>query len=326
MLAAVRRLAQGMLAAALASTSVLLPACGDKEERPRAKPAALTRDPIDEARARVDAFVDAPSWEGLTTLLAQPHDRARELLGPHKLRYRAELHTGPAAVPDDVPLPDVAAGEPIYERFAVTDELELRWAGEGELGPRFALAQHNQLGRGRKVTVVGGQVYAAVDDLGFYRRPLESELWRQWLDDAQYAARDLVALAGPAAQLGEIAKTELAGRPALRVQLVGSGRPRPNRVVEAPTPWRRDAQVELIAGELILDGATGLWLAAKLELRWSFEDSAGREVRGSARMDGSVTPLAEPPKIAPPAASEAIPERSRPQALRERLLGGLAGP
>jgi len=82
----------------------------------------------------------------------------------------------------------------------------------------------------------------------------------------------------------------------------------------------------VISATIVLDRATGLWRRASIELEWSFQDSAHRELCGHARLEGSVDPLGEAPAIVPPADAKPVPERDRPELLRERLLDGLAGP
>lgn len=302
-------------------------ACGERERQPDAKPETVAEDPLEQARARVDEFVDEPSWAGLIELLGQDHAAARELLGPHHLHYKAHFYTGPVAIAKDEPLPPVDVDEPIYERFEVDDELDLRWAATAKQPARFHLAQHTDDERKRELIVIDERAWSALDTRGWHERPLESDLWQLWLDDAQHAALDLAVLAGPAADIEAVEElADHGGRPALRVSLRASDTAHPDRVDEALEPWRREAEIELISGEFVIDRATGLWLAADVELRWSFEDRAGRALTGQARLEGSVEVLAEAPEIAPPPEAQPVPERERPELLRERLLDGLAGP
>ncbi|PRP90399.1 hypothetical protein [Enhygromyxa salina] len=299
--------------------------CGDRDE-PDAKPLSATRDLGADARSRVNSFAAVPDWNSFVELLAQRHDLARELLGPHQLSYRAAISTGPVGHDPAEPLPDVPEGRPIYERFSVIDQLELRWGSTPDQPPRLHLEQHNEHEHGRALIVIDERVWSQLDGRAWLERPLEDELWQLWADDAQAAVLDLVQLAGPHVDLGPVEAIEHEGRPALRVSLRANDRPHPERTVEAPVPWRRGAKVTLRSGSIVLDRATGLWLAAQLELSWSFEDSAGRELTGSARFDGDVQIPAQAPVISPPEQSQPVPERERPELLRERLLDGLAGP
>jgi hypothetical protein len=316
-----RQLASIVVAMAMAPLG-----CGSEDEPPRASLSVSERDPANEASARVDAFVAAPRWSSFIELLETQHAVARNLLGPHRLRYTAQLGTGPVGIDAGAPLPDVAVGEPIYERFAVTDELELRWGSAPGEPPRLYLEQHNEHQHGRALIVIGEQIWTQQDGQTWLAGPLETDLWQLWADDAQHAVLDLVQLAGPHADLGELEPIEVDGRPAVRVSLRASESHHPERTLDAPTPWRHGATVDIATASIVLDRATGLWLAAQIELRWQFEDVAGRDMAGLARFDGRMEILAEPPLIAPPATSEPIPERERPELLRERLLHGLAGP
>lgn len=286
---------------------------------------ALTlADPSVEASARINRFTAAPDWNGLVELLAQPHASARALLGPHKLSYTANFRTGPAQLDPALPLPPVRVGEPVLERFEVEDQLELRWASAAGESPRLRLEQFNQHQRGRGLIVVGEQAWSKLDEREWLERPLETNLWQLWADDAQAAVLDLVELAGPHADINEIGPVQVGEREALRVTLRASDQRHGERVVEALEPWRRDAEVQVQEATLILDAGTGLWLAAQIDLRWTFRDSAGRELSGSASFDGRVEPSETPPLVEPPPAASPLPERDRPELLRQRMLDGLA--
>lgn len=310
----------------VAVAALALVGCGSQDTTSRAGLSIHGRDAATEASARVEAFVAAPRWPSFVELLETRHAVARNLLGPHRLRYTAQLGTGPVGVPPDAPLPDVALGEPIYERFDLTDELELRWGSAPGEPPRFFLEQHNEHEHGRALIVIGEQSWTQLDGLTWLAGPLESDMWQLWADDAQHAVLDLVQLAGPHADIDSVEPIEVDGRPAVRVSLRASETHHVERTLDAPTPWRHGATVEIATASIVLDRATGLWLAAQIELRWRFEDIAGRDLAGLARFDGRVEIPAEPPPIAPPSTSEPIPERERPQLLRDRMLDGLAGP
>jgi hypothetical protein len=312
-----------------------LTGCGGDgdDEAPSIKPMSSKHDVGEQASARVQAFVAAPDYAGLVALLGQSHDVARELLGPHHLHYLAEFHTGPALdqLPLDQPLPDPAVDEPILERFAITDELDLRWLASPGDEPHFALSQRGgEPNAGREVIVIDEQIWTQVDERGWFGRELDADLWTLWLDDAQHAVLDAIQLAGPQLELGPVEATELGGRPALRVALKRSTTSHPGRVVEPPQAWRADATIDAISGEVVIDRATGLWLSASFDLAWHFQDSARREVFGSMRLAGAVEPLPDSDElrasITPPDAAKPVFERDRPELLRERLLDGLAAP
>ncbi len=276
--------------------------------------------------AEVEALLAAPDYASLDELLRQGHAVARERLGPHRLSYTATITTGPAELDPEQPLPDVTADQPIYERFAVTDSLELVWGSRPGEPPRLSLDQHNEHQHGRALVLIDEREWANLDGRGWFERPLETDLWQLWADDAQHAVLDLVELAGPHAEIAAVELDELDGRPAVRVSLRPSEQRHPERTVDGLTPWRRDADVRVVEATIVLDRATGLWRRANIELNWSFRDSAHRELVGHARLDARVELLSEPPAIVPPADAAPLPERDRPELLRERLLDGLAGP
>ncbi|MFO7561555.1 MAG: hypothetical protein R6X02_02830 [Enhygromyxa sp.] len=308
---------------ALALALALSPSACSEDPPPSGSPPAAALGPS--SSARIETFIAAPDYATLLALLRQGHALAREQLGPHRLRYSASFTTGPVAVAPDQPLPDVPVGQPIYERFAVTDTLELVWGSRPGEPPRLTLDQHNEHEHGRALVLIDEREWTKLDGRGWFERPLESDLWQLWADDAQHAVLDLVELAGPHADIDAIALEQLNGRPAVRVSLRPSERRHPERTVDGPTPWRHDAEVRVVAATIWLDRATGLWRRASVDLTWTFFDSAHRELGGSARLEGSVDLLGEPPAILPPADAKPVPERDRPELLRERLLDGLAG-
>jgi len=310
----------------------LLPiGCGD-QATPRAERGSAPSHASDDARAHVETFVVVPDYADLATLLRQGHAVARERFGPHRLHYKAVFSTGPAGLDPSEPVPAVAVDEPIHERFTITDELELVWASAAASGsgppapPRLSLDQRNEHEHGRALILLDERAWTSLDGRGWLERPVETDLWRMWADDAQHAVLDLVELAGPHAAIESVTPGDLDGRPVVRVSLRQAEQRHPERIVEAPSPWRRGAEVRVIAAAIVLDRATGLWRSATIELAWTFQDSAGRELRGHVRFEGALEVLAEPPVILPPAESAPLPERDRPELLRERLLDGLAGP
>lgn len=276
--------------------------------------------------AELETFVAAPDYAVLTRLLGQGHAVARARFGPHELRYAATIRTGPRDLGDDEAVPDVGEDQPVIERFVVHDELALVWGSSPDEPARLSLDQHNEHEHGRALILLGEREWVELDGRGWFERPLETDLWQLWADDAQAAVLDLVELAGPDAELGAVELDELDGRPVVRVSLRPSEQRHPERTVEGPTPWRHDATVELVAATIVLDRATGLWRRASIELGWNFKDSAHREVVGRVQFEGSVDPLAQAPVITPPAIQAPLPELDRPELLRERLLDGLAGP
>lgn len=314
-----------------------LSACGgdDTPTTPEI-PRSVRRDPAVETLARVERFAARPDWATLVEIVGQPHARSRELLGPHHMRYQADFETAPEGLAADERVPPVDVDEPILERFLVRDHLDLQWASAPGEPPRLHLRQRvedrtpnssrAEEVEARELIVLDQRAWAAIDDLGWFERPLESDLWQLWLDDAHHTARDLVELAGPVADIGSVEPTEHQGRPAVHVSLRPSDRPHPERTVEALVPWRRDATIELVRGDLVLDSASGQWLAIDFELRWSFRDAGDRPMAGRVALAGSVEAVHPPPAIQPPAAAEPVPERDRPELLRARLLDGLAGP
>src|SRR5690606_9524479 len=130
------------------------------------------------------------------------------------------------------------------------------------------LEQHNEHEHGRALIVIDEQEWSQLDGRGWLARPLETDLWQLWADDAQHAVLDLVELAGPFADIDAVEVTEVDGRAAVRVSLRAATGHHAERTRATLTDWREHANVEIGAASIILDRATGLWLAAQIELRW----------------------------------------------------------
>ncbi len=312
--------------AALALVVALAGACGESgsgagvgEQAAAAlkatAPAAGHR--ADQARARVDALVNAPGPATLLAVLAQGHAEARALLGPHRMKYTASF----SLVPREPTRPVV--DQPIQQEQRVVDDLVLQWGSAPGEPVRMHLSQKTDKGEGREVVILDEQVYTRLAHRGWRTRALDSELHGLWLDEAQHCVHDLVELAAPGLALDVVESAEDTVEVTLRraeardPALVATGLGR---------EWRQRAEITEVSGSITLARATGLWRSADLQVRYVLRDALERPQDGETRLTASVEAVAAGQlAIEAPAGADPVPERVRLEVERQRLLGGLAG-
>lgn len=309
------------LACGEAATTTDAPAPVD----PAAEAAALAR-PADhadsraqQARARVDALIADPSPATLLAALAQTHATARALLGPHRLHYTADFSLVPEAPSRPV------VDQPNQLEQAVTDELTLLLGSAVGEPLKLHLSQKTAKDEGREIIILDEQVYTRLAHRGWQTRALDSELHNVWLDEAQHCVHDLVELAAPALAVavndtGDTVEVTLTRAAAVDPALVVTGHGR---------EWRQRSELGEITGSISLDRATGLWRSAELKVAYVVRDVLDRPQRGQASLSATSTPAADTGAgalvIEAPALAAPVPERTRPELERQRLLHGLAG-
>lgn len=302
--------------------AVAIASCGDDEGDAAQDPAAVASAASgDRTSALASADVGA-----LVNALAQGHAIARTTIGPHELSVSVDLSLTPVGEPAT---PEAEVGKPRPLADAVRDEIRLRWASTPGTAPRFSLTQHNDHDHGRDIVVADERMYTRHEHRGWYVQPLQVDVWELWLDDAQHALYDVVALAAPRLQLQSTTRAGegLAGGDALALQLALASAPDPSKAVQGPQQaWRKDVEITAITGEVVVDAKSGLWLAADVHVGYSMPGPDGRALRGDAHVKGTVvalqpesTTLEVPTDVAP------VLERTRYEVERARLLDGLAG-
>jgi hypothetical protein len=266
-----------------------------------------------------------PDLDAVLAALAQPHRNVREAIGPHKLAYEAQFDLVPEPARTDPPGVDEKAVDP----QSVHDELTLVWAGEAD-GAGFSLAQGNDHDRGRDVVVSQGRQYTRMRPRAFTVHDVESTVFELWLDDAQHAVHDAVQFAAPGLSIATEVRegVGIADGDAVAITLSAASTIDAARIApDAVSQWRGEVGFDAISGTVLIDQKTGAWLQADVELRWSVRGGDGRQLRGSMHLTGSVAPQsAEAAQVVPPADAAALPERTRYEAERQRLLDGLAAP
>jgi hypothetical protein len=293
---------------------IALLACGDRSPAPGSG--------NDDARQEIAPWakrLSDPTPATLLEALAQPHSVAREVLGPHRLVYKARFSLVPEAEPAP---PRVGKRAPAAQE--VEDELELVWGSSPGEAPRFSLAQRNDHDRGREAIIVDGNVYTRVRNRQWLVRAMESDIFEQWLDDAQLAAHDLVELAAPRLHLASEA-VDASGTSLAKIDLGLSNSVDANLLPR--TGWRRGVTIDEVSGRLSLLEDSGLWLSAEIVVHYRLRPTEGGALRGTASLEGNVERISgEAARISAPASAQPVPQRTRYQVERKRLLEGLAAP
>jgi hypothetical protein len=302
--------------------------CGDEDESDTAQaPAAgdRTAEHPDRTQALASADVGA-----LLESLAQDHAAARGAIGPHALKVHVEVALAPQGEP---PTPEAEVGKPRPVADAVRDDIELVWGSAHGRPPLFSLAQHNDHDHGRDVVVADERMYTRHEHRGWYVQTLQADVWELWLDDAQRSVSDVVALAAPRLHVESSTRAGegLAGGDAIALKLALADAHDPARVSgEGLREWRKDAEITAIAGDVLVDAKTGLWLTADVRVSYAMAGPDGRPLHGNAMVSGAVTPLTTDTatvKVPTPEEEGVAPllERTRYEVEQARLLDGLAG-
>ena len=269
--------------------------------------------------------LEQPGIDVVLAALAQPHRAVRESIGPHELAYTADFELVPEPERSEPP----AVDEDVVDPQSVHDELKLVWAGE-PTDAGFSIAQSNDHDRGRDVVVTQGRVYVRQRPRAFTVHDVESTVFELWLDDAQHAVHDAVQFAAPGLAIATEARegAGIADGDAIAITLSAASANDPARIApDGVSKWRSEVQFDAISGTVLLDRKTGVWLQADIELRWSLQGADGRLVRGAMNLAGHAQPVAaEAAQVVPPADAVPLPERTRYEAERRRLLDGLAAP
>jgi hypothetical protein len=299
--------------------------CGDEDESDAAQaPAASAPAGVDrEDRSSGLASADIGA---VLEMLAQDHAAARAGIGPHELKVHVEVALAPQGQPAT---PEAEVGKPRPTADAVRDDIQVVWGSTPGSPPKFSLAQHNDHDHGRDVVVADERMYTRHEHRGWYVQPLQADVWELWLDDAQRSVSDVLTLAAPRLHV-ESTKREgegLAGGDAFALKLALADTHDASRAsTKGLREWRKDAEITAIAGDVVVDARTGLWLSADVSVSYSMPGPDGRPLHGDAKVSGSVTPLTpDTATIEVPREVSPLLERTRYEVERARLLDGLAG-
>jgi hypothetical protein len=256
---------------------------------------------------KVDKAAKDPAELGRALL--QPYREVVKALGPHAYSIATET------------LVDEAG----KRLSALSDQTTIELGAAGA----YHAIYNNSADYGREVTFHGGRMYLRPRYQRWHARapesPEEPARVRDSFFDAIGATWDLLS---PGAELTDGGAVQVAGRAGRKVVVKLAPSPRS----PAPEPltqrkWREKRTVDALAGELVLDVASGMPLAAKLSGTVSFSRD-GRRFTMKLSVDGKASAIGQPVEIAPPPEDQivATPERRREVDDRDYLLQGIAPP
>jgi hypothetical protein len=184
---------------------------------------------------------------------------------------------------------------------------------------------HDNSRDGLEAVVSGGEVYVKPRYGHWTKRRSEGDDAARLRDNVEGVPAAYLDLFSRWLTVKELSRSQVNGRPAVRLQLGATASPAPPA---EPTDldykkWRDTVKVRYLSGEWLLDAATGAPLSGKLEASYTFERS---DLKGPTAVTLSYEQHAGAPEpiVAPADAVE--PLRARPLLDRDALLDGLAPP
>jgi hypothetical protein len=289
---------------ALATIALAL-ACSRADERARAPVRALEA-------PRAAAFDPARPIEALHAAA----DEAAARVG--SFAWQAEV-TWSVARPGTAP---IAASERHRLRQLRSGEFELATDLDPGTGPASL--------QGKQIVFARGRTYARGRWAPWRERPTDrGNGARRYRDDSFRLAADLADLYGPALAATAAGEATVLGRPALRYRLsLSSDAPgahpaaagAPDGGPDADTKKRLDfldgRVPTALAGELLLDAATGLPLS--VSMKGAFSERADPQLRAEVALDAQVTALGDVvPAIVPP--KDALADDRKPKGVARAL-------
>lgn len=304
-----------------------LAACGDDGDASSGTAASEAK-----AAAIAPARLADGDIAALLEALHASHARLRATTGPHKLTVRTTFDLSPQGEPK-TPEPAIDERRPMPQH--IEDTLELVWLTTAVNEPKFSLSQSNDHDRGRDVVVDGERIYTRQRNRGWYVGPLQADLYELWLDDAQLAVHDVVALAAPQLAV-TVTPTEgpgdtRSGAPgvggsALLFTLSRAATANPSLAVDTQrAAWRKGASIDEVDGTVLVDAASGAWITADVRVGFSMPGPDGRALVGRVTIVAERTAMDAQAPLAVPTDAQPLLERTRYDAERARLLDGLAG-
>ena len=187
----------------------------------------------------------------------------------------------------------------------------------------------NSADYGREAIYTGGKLYLRPRYQRWHGRAPETPSEPATLRDDYYAAVHATwELLAPGVELVDRGATQIAGRPARKIELKLTPTARkPAREALTQRAWREARVVEAVKGEIVLDAAKGVPLAWKLEGSVGFTKD-GKRYSMRVALDGGVSQVGVVAVISAPAETEVVatPGRLREVEDRDQLLQGIAPP
>lgn len=259
----------------------------------------------------IDVADAAKDPRELGRALALPHSRLGAALGPHHLAVTSSFEV-------------TEAGQVVEQQ---RDDLTLDFASP----EAWRGVSNNSSDYGREVIFVDGSLYLRARYQRYHQRPpttaAEPAAQRDRFADAAAATWELLAPAIAVADRGAVTFAGLGGRPARKIAISTAASPRkPDAELVAQRKWREQRAIQDVAGEAVLDAATGAPLTLTLQGTVGFTRD-GKAYSMKVSLTSEVSALAEAAIRAPdPAEVVLTPGRLHEVDERDKLLERIAPP
>jgi hypothetical protein len=284
--------------------AVVMLACGRSGGVPDDQLGALVIEP--KPAAKIDVSLAQKDPDELARAMASVHATVIAALGPHSLVLDSRTVVEEAGqVTDDM-----------------TEQTKLELGKDGAFHAVYA----NSADYGREVVFVGNRLYLRPRYQRWHGRAPETSEEPAQLRDTMYsalaAAWDLVA---PGAELTDMGVVQVAGRAGRKIAVKLTPTPRPNaRESVLQRRWRESRTIEALEGEIVLDDASGMPLAARFSGAVGFVRD-GRKFAMKLQVDAKITSIGAVAIAAPDSAEViATPERKHEVDERDFLLKDIA--
>lgn len=263
----------------------------------------------DPKAAAIDVGKAARDPRELARALALPHEQVGALLGPHALSGATRL--------------EVREGDKVVEEM--TEETAVELDAKGNYHARAASSKEY----GREIYFVDGWMYLR-PRYGKYhkRRPadeVEPARVRGEIAGTTAAAFELLARGAKVTDGGEV---DEGGRKARKITIaMGKSQPASEEETSTQRAWREQAVVQEVAGEVVLDAASGAPLRAQVRGAVAFQRE-GRSFVMRLEAQHELASFGKVAAVAAPHEDETISDIEPPHELdeRESLLQGIAPP
>lgn len=236
----------------------------------------------------------------LLRALRVPGDELDKRLGARRLEATSTLKIEPPGKP------------------AETLEESFRLDADGRGGVH--LVHDNARGYGLEAVVTGDGLYVRPRHGTFVKRRPEGDELARLRHNVEGVAADYLALVEPWLTVREDARTQVAGRPAVRLKLAAKPSASPPREAEPGRKWRQTVKVRFVDGEVLVDAKSGAPLGVRLETQYTFERDGQGPFLATLSYKQS---LGAPGPITAPEGAVPAPSRPRPMLDRHQLLEGL---
>jgi hypothetical protein len=179
----------------------------------------------------------------------------------------------------------------------------------------------NDHGTGAEAVLSDGLLYVRPRYGRFVKRRPEGDEVDRLRAQVEGVPAGYLELLQPWLVIREKGRSEVSGRPAIKLELKAAPNAAPPKESEATRKWRQTLKVEYLEGELVVDAQTGIPVEGRLDAAYRFEREGEK---APVKVTLAYKQWSDVPEaiLAPPDAIDE-PRRTRPILERNQLLDGL---